>query len=50
MSFWISIAVVLAVYELHASSILVVFGVSGGASLTERFLRAGINEEDGNDD
>jgi hypothetical protein len=50
MSFWVSVAVVFAVYELHATSILLVFGVAGAASLTERFLGAWNSGEEGNDD
>lgn len=50
MSFWVSIAVVLTVYELHARSILLAFGIAGAVSLTERFLGTGINQEEGNDD
>jgi hypothetical protein len=49
MSFWVSTAVVLTVYELHARSILLVLAIAGAASLTERFLRGGINEEGGHD-
>lgn len=38
MSLWISVPVVLVVFKLHAYSILVVLGVAGAASLTERFF------------
>jgi len=49
VSVWVSIAVVLMVYELHARSILLVLGVAGAVSLTERFLGTGINEEERSD-
>jgi hypothetical protein len=50
VSFWVSIAVVLSVYELHARSIMLVLGIAGAASLTERFLGTGLNEDEENDD
>jgi hypothetical protein len=49
MSFWVSIPVVLTVYELRARSVLLVLGVAGAASMTQRFLGGGINEEEGHD-
>jgi hypothetical protein len=50
MSFWVSLLVVLIFYELHVTSILLVFGLAGAASLTERFLEVSNNEEEENDD
>jgi uncharacterized protein DUF1360 len=49
MSFWVSIVVVLVFYELHARSILLVLGVAGAVSLTERFLGTTIENEEGHD-
>jgi hypothetical protein len=49
MSLWVSIVVVLIFYELHARSILLVLGVAGAVSLTERFLGTGIDNEEGSD-
>lgn len=43
-SFWVSLVVVLTFYQLERGSILLVLGVAGAVSLTERFL-TGVSEE-----
>ena len=48
MSFWVSVAVVLTVYELRARSILLTLAIAGAASLTERFLGTATDDEGGN--
>ena len=50
MALWVSAAVVLIVYQLHPGSILLVLGVAGAVSLSERFLGTGIGEREGEEE
>lgn len=40
-SIWISILVVLAIYEINASTVFLIIGIAGGASIIEKII---INE------
>lgn len=38
LSVWVSAAIVLVIYDVEARSLLLILGVAGAASVTERFL------------
>jgi predicted RND superfamily exporter protein len=49
LSFWVSAAVVLVVYQVQPHSILLVLGIAGAVSLTERFFEGAANERKSDD-
>jgi hypothetical protein len=49
MSLWVSAAVVLVVYQPQPRSVLLVLGIAGAVSLTQRFFESTVDEKESDD-